>query len=128
MTDAIHVETSNPAEAPPMEDVVPSPTAADDSTVEHHQILLVSDDDENDDGNDNDVNDGDNVRVGSISSARFNILSTMVGGGCLSLPLAFQQSGNALVGPLLLVVIALITDFCFRLLLERLIFMSLEGD
>ena len=121
MTDAIHVETSNPAEAPPMEDVVPSPTAADDSTMEHHQILLVSDDDENDDGNDNDVNDGDNVRVGSISSARFNILSTMVGGGCLSLPLAFQQSGNALVGPLLLVVIALITDFCFRLLVTSAI-------
>ena len=27
-------------------------------------------------------------RVGTISSARFNILSTMVGGGSLSLPLA----------------------------------------
>jgi amino acid permease len=58
----------------------------------------------------------DEVRIGTISSARFNILSTMVGGGCLSLPLAFQQSGNALVGPLMLLVTALITDFCFRLL------------
>lgn len=56
------------------------------------------------------------VRVGTISSARFNILSTMVGGGCLSLPLAFQQSGNALLGPLVLIVTGLITDFCFRLL------------
>jgi amino acid permease len=41
----------------------------------------------------------------------------MVGGGCLSLPLAFQQSGNALVGPLMLLVTALLTDFCFRLLM-----------
>lgn len=56
------------------------------------------------------------VRVGSTSSARFNILSTMVGGGCLSLPLAFQQSGNGLLGPVMLIVTGLITDFCFRLL------------
>jgi amino acid permease len=58
------------------------------------------------------------VRIGTISSARFNILSTMVGGGCLSLPLAFQQSGNALMGPLVLLITALITDFCFRLLVS----------
>lgn len=56
------------------------------------------------------------TRVGTIASARFNILSTMVGGGCLSLPLAFQQSGNGLLGPLMLLVTGLITDFCFRLL------------
>jgi amino acid permease len=56
------------------------------------------------------------ARRGTISSARLNILSTMVGGGCLSLPLAFQQSGNSLLGPLLLIVIAFISDFCFRLL------------
>lgn len=70
-------------------------------------------------GNNEEVEDdfSDNeVRIGTISSARFNILSTMVGGGCLSLPLAFQQSGNALVGPVMLLVTALITDFCFRLL------------
>ncbi len=55
-----------------------------------------------------------NVRIGSISSARFNILSTMVGGGCLSLPLAFQQSGNALIGPLMLLITGVITNFCFQ--------------
>jgi len=59
------------------------------------------------------VNDAD-VRIGTISSARFNILSTMVGGGCLSLPLAFQQSGNALIGPLMLLATGAVTQFCFR--------------
>ena len=53
---------------------------------------------------------------GTISSARFNLWSTMVGGGSLSLPLAFQKSGNALMGPLLLIVVAALTDFCFRIL------------
>jgi amino acid permease len=53
-------------------------------------------------------------RHGTISSARFNMLSTMVGGGSLSLPLAFAKSGNGLVGPVLLVAVALLTEFCFR--------------
>mmetsp|Transcript_27201 Transcript_27201/g.56661 ORF Transcript_27201/g.56661 Transcript_27201/m.56661 type:complete len:576 (+) Transcript_27201:217-1944(+) len=48
--------------------------------------------------------DNDNKRTGTISSARFNILSSMVGGGSLSLPLAFHQTGNLLVAPILLVV------------------------
>jgi amino acid permease len=65
----------------------------------------------------------DDNRIGSISSARFNILSTMVGGGCLSLPLAFQQTGNALMGPLMLLATALITDFCFRLLVSSASFL-----
>ena len=60
----------------------------------------------------------ENVRIGSISSARFNILSTMVGGGCLSLPLAFEQSGNALVGPLMLLLTGVITNFCFQRLVQ----------
>eukprot|EP00545_Synedropsis_sp_CCMP1620_P002643 CAMPEP_0119015488 /NCGR_PEP_ID=MMETSP1176-20130426/11115_1 /TAXON_ID=265551 /ORGANISM="Synedropsis recta cf, Strain CCMP1620" /LENGTH=508 /DNA_ID=CAMNT_0006968785 /DNA_START=109 /DNA_END=1635 /DNA_ORIENTATION=- len=55
-------------------------------------------------------------RKGTISSACFNLLSTMVGGGSLSLPLAFQQAGNGLLAPVILIVIALITDFCFRIL------------
>ncbi len=71
-------------------------------------------------GDDND-DDGDDIRIGTISSARFNILSTMVGGGCLSLPLAFQQSGNALIGPIMLLVTAFMTDFCFRLLVASAI-------
>ena len=69
----------------------------------------------NNDNNNND-NDHDDIRIGSISSARFNILSTMVGGGCLSLPMAFQQSGNALCGPIMLLITGFITDFCFRTL------------
>ena len=67
----------------------------------------------NDDDDDSRNNDR---RNGTVSSARFNILSTMVGGGCLSLPLAFKQSGNAFIGPVMLIVTGLITDFCFRLL------------
>lgn len=55
-------------------------------------------------------------RKGTISSACFNLLSTMVGGGSLSLPLAFQQAGNGLLAPLILIATALITDFCFRIL------------
>jgi amino acid permease len=55
-------------------------------------------------------------RQGTISSARLNILSTMVGGGSLSLPLAFQKSGNFLLGPLLIVIVACFSDFCFRVL------------
>ena len=55
-------------------------------------------------------------RTGTISSACFNLLSTMVGGGSLSLPLAFQQAGNGMVAPIILIVTALITDFGFRIL------------
>jgi len=42
----------------------------------------------------------------------------MVGGGSLSLPLAFQKTGNALLGPVLLLVTAGITEFCFRVLVD----------
>jgi amino acid permease len=54
------------------------------------------------------------TRRGTISSACFNLLSTMVGGGSLSLPLAFQQAGNGLLAPLILIITALITEFSFR--------------
>jgi hypothetical protein len=57
-------------------------------------------------------------RMGTTASARFNILSTMVGGGSLSLPMAFQKSGNALMGPLLLLLVALVSDFCFHILVN----------
>ena len=43
-------------------------------------------------------------RMGTIQSATFNIWSTMVGGGSLSLPLAFTKTGNILMGPMLLIV------------------------
>lgn len=57
-------------------------------------------------------------RIGTTASARFNILSTMVGGGSLSLPLAFKKSGNALIGPIMLLGTAIVTEFCFRLLVR----------
>ena len=79
----------------------------------------------NDSNDNNDHGDDDNEAVpafsndrrGTISSARFNLLSTMVGGGSLSLPLAFQKSGNLLLAPILLITIALLSDFCFRVLI-----------
>lgn len=57
-------------------------------------------------------------RKGTISSACFNLLSTIVGGGSLALPLAFQQAGNGLIAPLLLILTTLITGFVFRILVE----------
>jgi amino acid permease len=101
-------ETNPPAE-PAFETYEPllaPPVALDDHDDDEIAIITHEEGD----------NEGDQVRRGTISSARFNILSTMVGGGCLSLPLAFQQSGNSLLGPLMLIVVALISDFCFRLL------------
>jgi amino acid permease len=95
-------------------------TASDHDAHDGHPIQFVSDDNVERNSNSDSTDDHDNgdVRVGTISSARFNILSTMVGGGCLSLPLAFQQSGNALIGPIMLLITAAITDFCFRLLVS----------
>jgi amino acid permease len=60
--------------------------------------------------------EGGQVRRGTVSSALFQMLCTMISGGFLSLPLAFQQSGNSLLGPIMLITVAFITDFCFRLL------------
>ncbi|GAX28453.1 hypothetical protein FisN_4Hh356 [Fistulifera solaris] len=56
------------------------------------------------------------IREGTIASGRFNILSTMVGGGSLSLPLAFQKTGNGFLAPVLLLIVACMTEFCFRTL------------
>lgn len=52
---------------------------------------------------DNNVTNDESQRQGTISSARFNLLSSMVGGGSLSLPLAFHQTGNMFTAPLLLI-------------------------
>lgn len=57
-------------------------------------------------------------REGTLTSARFNILSTMVGGGSLSLPLAFYQAGNVLTAPLLLVAIAFLVQYSIHFLLQ----------
>jgi amino acid permease len=72
--------------------------------------------------------DDDQVRKGTIASARFNMLSTMVGGGSLSLPLAFYKSGNGLVGPLMLIVVALLTEFCFRVHVGSARLLASEGS
>jgi amino acid permease len=78
-----------------------------DSDSERNVGITVIPDEERDEHTD---------RKGTISSACFNLLSTMVGGGSLSLPLAFQQAGNGLMAPLVLILTALITDFGFRIL------------
>ncbi|CAB9503992.1 Putative sodium-coupled neutral amino acid transporter 11 [Seminavis robusta] len=57
------------------------------------------------------------LRQGTISSARYNVLCTMVGGGCLSLPMAFQKTGNGLFGPCMLLLTAAVTDWCFRMII-----------
>ena len=98
-------QTDHPAE-PVFESVNEPPLAPPPAAPDQDDEIAIITHEEGD----------DEVRQGSISSARFNILSTMVGGGCLSLPLAFQQSGNSLLGPLMLIVVAFISDFCFRLL------------
>ncbi|GMI16442.1 hypothetical protein TrLO_g9262 [Triparma laevis f. longispina] len=49
-------------------------------------------------------------RTGTISSAVFNLTTTMVGGGVLSLPYAFSKSG-LLTGYLLLLLFACVSDF-----------------
>lgn len=58
------------------------------------------------------------LRRGTITSARFNILSTMVGGGSLSLPLAFHQAGKMFLGPLLLIFIAYMVKQSIYLLID----------
>jgi len=53
----------------------------------------------------------ENQREGTITSARFNILTSMVGGGSLSLPLAFYQAGNGFLAPFLLICIAALVEY-----------------
>lgn len=74
------------------------------------------DDDHTGDGVETSRSTASQIREGSISSGRFNILSTMVGGGSLSLPLAFQKTGNGFLAPVLLLIVASMTEFCFRAL------------
>lgn len=67
-------------------------------------------------------------RQGTISSARYNILSTMVGGGSLSLPMAFHKSGNAFMGPLFVIMVAASAEFCFRVLIASAAIVSKTPD
>jgi amino acid permease len=88
------------------------PFPVESSLPEDPNAMVLNDNDDNN----NDDEDDDTVRRGTMASARFNILSTMVGGGCLSLPMAFQKTGPALFAPLFLLLIATLTEFCFRTL------------
>ena len=54
--------------------------------------------------------ENDNKRQGTISSARFNLLSSMVGGGSLSLPLAFHQTGNLFMAPIILIITSILAQ------------------
>lgn len=64
------------------------------------------------------ANNNDISRQGTIVSAVLNILSTMVGGGSLSLPLAFAQAGIGLVSPVTLVCISIMSYLCMTFLAE----------
>lgn len=55
---------------------------------------------------------------GTKSSAYFNLLSSMVGGGCLSLPLSYALSGNLLCGPFLTIFIAVTSYFSMMCLID----------
>jgi len=57
-------------------------------------------------------------RQGTITSARFNVIATMVGGGILSLPLAFHQAGNGLIAPLLLIGIGALMEYSIYFLVQ----------
>ena len=61
------------------------------------------------------------TRKGTLTSAKLNILSTMVGGGTLSLPLAFHQAGNSLLAPLLLICIAYLVNKSIHFLIQSAI-------
>ena len=95
------------------------PPSTDDPLPDHQPVLTITNAEDEADGE-----HGEGERIGTISSARFNILSTMDGGGCLSLPLAFQQSVNSLLGPGLLIVVGMITEFCFRLLVASAVYLK----
>jgi amino acid permease len=70
----------------------------------------------------------ENRRQGTISSARFNLLSSMVGGGSLSLPLAFHQTGNMFMAPLLLVITSVVAQQSIYFLIKAGIYSTERRD
>jgi len=68
------------------------------------------------------------MRNGNLWSARFNILCTMVGGGCLSLPFAFQKSGSIGCGIFMLLTTAVITEYIFRIIIKSIRKLSPVND
>ena len=57
------------------------------------------------------------VRTATLKTSVFNLVSTVVGGGVLSLPFTFAIMG-VVFGPLALVVSAIMSDFSIYLLLS----------
>ena len=78
----------------------------------------------NDNNSNNNSNQQHQLRKGTLSSASFNILSTMVGGGSLSLPLAFHQAGNGFMAPFLLLIIAVLVEYSIYFLIEAALLTS----
>jgi len=70
----------------------------------------------------------DENRQGTISSARFNLLSSMVGGGSLSLPLAFHQTGNMFMAPVLLVITSVLAQQSIYFLVKAGIYSTERRD
>jgi amino acid permease len=58
---------------------------------------------------------GSDLRQSSLISATFNMIATIVGGGVLSIPFAFEQAG-IVGGTLLMILAAVITDFSLYIL------------
>lgn len=77
---------------------------------------------------DGNVTNDESQRQGTISSARFNLLSSMVGGGSLSLPLAFHQTGNMFVAPLLLIATGAIAQQSIMFLIKAGIYSTGESE
>ena len=64
------------------------------------------------------------TRQGTITSASFNLLSSMVGGGSLSLPLAFLQAGNLFMAPVILVITNILAQRSIYLLVKAGVYSS----
>ena len=90
------------------EDVTDVPLEMNDSDFELKDALLSNDEEATDLNN----------RTGTSLSAALNLLSSMIGGEILTLPLAFSQAGNGLVGPLTLVFIAALMGCSVRCLMS----------
>ena len=81
-------------------------------------------------GNINNImNEGNEFkRHGTILSARLNLLSSMVGGGCLSLPLAFHQTGSLFVGPIILVLTSLMAQQSILFLIKAGVYSATSSE
>ena len=90
-----------------------------DTAVDYSDMFSrIDDDDSNDEGDGERITGRRAPAVGTTASACFNMLSTMVDGGSLSLPYAFAKSGNALMGPILLCLVATLMEYSSSLLIQ----------